>query len=65
MKYPRKFALKSQNHKTGQRDAPPAASPGLSVAAKQRAGLGVETGAGLAWAAEGLVLMGLEKRIVG
>ena len=32
---------------------------------KQRAGLGVETGAGLAWAAEGLVLMRLEKRIVG
>ena len=45
-KYPRKFALKSQKRKTGQRDASPAAGSGNR--------------AGFVWIDEGLVLIGQE-----
>ena len=74
MRHPRKLALKSQNHKTGQRDAPPAASLQAFICdeakfllrlhmkpgGKQWAGLVVETGAGFGWDDEGLVLIGQE-----
>ena len=45
-KYPKKLALKSQNRKTGQRDASPAAGSGNR--------------AGFVWIDEGLVLIGQE-----